>query len=144
MCFSGWVQRCPTLLSMSFFPTADWRACSRASTNPSHSLSLRRASAPSELTFLREQKADTSTHLSVSMREACKKASTGCSYTPLTGHIAALNLTHNTPPLQQQQQQLQFLQPFCSRWYKCLGGLWGRDFYHLKFWLLVSTYGTIY
>ena len=37
---------------MSFLPTADWRAWSRASTNPSHSLSLRRASAPSELTFL--------------------------------------------------------------------------------------------
>lgn len=41
-----------TLLSISFFPTADCRAWSRASTKPSHSLSLRRASAPSELTFL--------------------------------------------------------------------------------------------
>lgn len=42
----------PTLLSVSFLPTADCRACSRASTSPSHSRSRRRASAPSELTFL--------------------------------------------------------------------------------------------
>lgn len=41
-----------TLLSMSFFPTAESRAWSRASTRPSHSRSLLRASAPSELTFL--------------------------------------------------------------------------------------------
>lgn len=47
-------QRRSTLLSMSFFPTADWRACSSASTKPPHSLSRRRASAPSELTFLKE------------------------------------------------------------------------------------------
>lgn len=45
------------MLSVSFLPTADCRACSRASTSPSHSRSRRRASAPSELTFLggREQ-----------------------------------------------------------------------------------------
>lgn len=41
------------MLSMSFFPTAESRAWSRASTRPSHSRSLLRASAPSELTFLR-------------------------------------------------------------------------------------------
>lgn len=41
-----------TLLSVSLLITADWRACSRASTRPSHSRSLCRASAPSELTFL--------------------------------------------------------------------------------------------
>lgn len=54
----GWIcptQKTLTLLSMSFFPTADCRAWSRASTSPSHSRSLRRASAPSELTFLQTQ-----------------------------------------------------------------------------------------
>lgn len=44
-----------TLLLMSLFVTAEYSACSRASTSPSHSLSLCRASAPSELTFLQTQ-----------------------------------------------------------------------------------------
>lgn len=45
-----------TLLSVSLLTTADCRAWRRAATKPSHSLSLCRASAPSELTFLQKTK----------------------------------------------------------------------------------------
>lgn len=93
-----------TLLSMSFFPTADWSACSRASTNPSHSLSLRRASAPSELTFLWGKKNQKCT-VSVSMREATTRYNH-------TVDGSCRNRIHDTALL---QQQLQFLQPFNSR-----------------------------
>lgn len=47
-----------TLLSVSLLTIADWRAWTSASTSPSHSLNLWRASAPSELTFLKTQLCD--------------------------------------------------------------------------------------